>query len=197
MYVLGKAYYYKGDFWADSAVRYLEMSRERGYEPDDLSEYLGLAYAQIRDYRASVEALSAALDYNDALAAAANSGTESNEDLLLLSIARSYREMEDSEAREQAQGYLQRCIDITRDADAKLEAEFMLARMFTEKGDTGAAEQMYLSVLEEGGESARARYALGELYAAQGQPTRARAEWRKALQSDPAYTPAREKLALL
>ncbi|MDR0623292.1 MAG: hypothetical protein LBG10_02565 [Treponema sp.] len=56
-YVLGKAYCYKGNEYADLAVKYLEKAREVLYKARDIPEYLGLAYAAIRDYRGSVEAL--------------------------------------------------------------------------------------------------------------------------------------------
>ena len=44
-YALGKAYYHRGYFYYDLAVRYLEASLKFGYDAVDTYEYLGLAYA--------------------------------------------------------------------------------------------------------------------------------------------------------
>jgi tetratricopeptide (TPR) repeat protein len=190
-YVLGKAYYYKGGDWADQAVTELERAERMDFHAADIDEYLGLAKAQIRDYKGSVEAFADALTADGSNANA--SVVKSGEDLLLLSIARSYHGMGDEQ---QAHAYLQRCIDVTKDYNARVEAQFLLAEILKKNGDAKQAEDLYLAMLNNGGESAKARYELGEIYADQGDSTRARAEWRKALKADPAYEPAREKLAL-
>ncbi|MDR0497949.1 MAG: tetratricopeptide repeat protein [Treponema sp.] len=51
-----------------------------------------------------------------------------------------------------------------------------------------------MKVLEENHENADAHYQLGELYAMEGDTTRARAEWRRALRLDPTHGPARGRL---
>jgi tetratricopeptide (TPR) repeat protein len=60
-YVLGKAYYYKGENYADLVIKYLEKARSLSYKAPDIPEYLGLAYAVAGDYRSSVAAFSEAL----------------------------------------------------------------------------------------------------------------------------------------
>ena len=177
-YVLGKAYFYKGHEYADLAVKYLEKARDL-YMAADIPEYLGLSYASIRDYRSSVEAFSDAL-----------SGGQPS-DLLLLSIARSYMELEEEDS---AKAYLRRCLEITVDSGTSAAAHILLGNVYVNAGDFSGAENEYLKAIEENGESAEVRYQLGELYASGGDTTRARAEWRRALRVDPTYGPARSRL---
>ena len=42
-YVLGKAYYHKGPYFYDLAIRFLTESLEQGYDRADTHEYLGMA----------------------------------------------------------------------------------------------------------------------------------------------------------
>ena len=179
-YVLGKAYYYKGYGYADLAVNYLEKARSALYRAADIPEYLGLAYAAIRDFRSSVEAFSLAL-----------TGKADPSDLLLLSIARSYLALEEADP---AKAYLVRCLEVSRDAKTKAQARLLLGNAFIKTGNNREAEAEYLKVIEEDDENAEAHYQLGELYALEGDLTRARAEWRRAIRIDPALGPARIRL---
>ena len=180
-YVLGKAYYYKGTGYADLSVKYLEKARAAAYKAGDIPEYLGLAYAAIKDFRSSVAAF--------ALALAGEGGLPS--DVLLLSIARSYLGLEEDES---ARAYLVRCLEISRDSRTIAAARLLLGGILSKAGDVNAAEAEYLKVIEENGENAEAHYQLGMLYALGGDTTRSRAEWRRALRIDPAHGPARSRL---
>ncbi|MDR0452694.1 MAG: tetratricopeptide repeat protein [Treponema sp.] len=177
-YVLGKAYYAKGPGYEDLAVSFLESARDGGYEARDLPEYLGLAYAAVRDYRSSVAAFSLAL-------------SENNSDLLLLSIARSYIALEETET---AAAYLARCVESSRDSNTIITARLLLGEISAKSGDVSGAETQYLAILEENGENAEAHFQLGELYDAAGDGTRARAEWRRAIRINPAHRSARARL---
>jgi tetratricopeptide (TPR) repeat protein len=192
-YVLGKAYYYKGSGYADLAVLYLEKARSVLYRAGDIPEYLGLAYAALRDYRGSVAAFTQALDPAGAGEAGAEPDRGNPSDVLLLSIARSYMALEELDA---AQAYLLRCIEISRDINTRTAARLLSAEIFGKNGDPGAAELQYAAILEEAGENAEARYRLGEIYSAGGDITRARAEWRRAYRIDPAHAGARARLGL-
>jgi tetratricopeptide (TPR) repeat protein len=194
-YVLGKAYYYKGEGYADLAVLYLEKARHLLYRAGDIPEYLGLAYAALRDYRSSVEAFSQALEPSETESGGGHnsSGVSYPSDMLLLSIARSYMALEDLDA---ALAYLLRCIDVSRDLNTRVAARLLSAEIFGKKGDPGRAEAQYGAVLEEAGDNAEAHYQLGELYAAGGDATRARAEWRRAVWIDPAHSGARKRLGI-
>jgi tetratricopeptide (TPR) repeat protein len=185
-YVLGKAYYDKGQGYADLAVRYLEKARGAGYDAGDIPQYLGLGYAAMGDYRSSVAAFALAL-------AAAGAEEASPPDILLLAMAQSCRAL--GEAGEAA-GYLVRCVEVSRDSRTVAAARLLLGEILAESGDAAGAEAEFMKAIDEGGENAGAHYQLGELYAAGGDPVRARAEWRKAVNIDPAHQLSRARLNL-
>jgi tetratricopeptide (TPR) repeat protein len=178
-YVLGKAYYYKGVDFADLSVNYLEKAREAGIDASDIHEYLGMAYASIRDYHGSVASFTEALN------------VQQPSDTLLISIARSYIAMDEMES---AKAYLIRCIDISRDSRTILTARLHLAEILGNEGDAEQAEAQYMAILSESGENAEAHFRLGLLYSEKGDTTRARAEWRRAVRIDPAHNNARARL---
>jgi tetratricopeptide (TPR) repeat protein len=191
---LGKAYYYKGPSYADLSIRFLEEARREAYKAGDIPEYLGLAYAAIRDFRSSVAAFTLALDPSepappDTNPAGGARGTPS--DLLLLSIARSYIALGEQDT---AKAYLVRCIETSRDSASVIAARLLLGGILTETAGPEDAEGQYLAVLEMDEENAEAHYQLGELYLSGGDPTRARAEWRRAVRIDPTHGPARTRL---
>ncbi|MDR1250579.1 MAG: hypothetical protein LBK62_00270 [Treponema sp.] len=179
-YVLGKAYTYKGDAYADLAIQYLEKARELSYSAGDIPEYLGLAYASAGDYRNSVAAFSLALESVPLEAGEAARPP----DALLLSIARSYIALEELDA---ARAYLLRCIEVSLDSNSIVAARFLLAEVFRKKGDNEGAENQYVTILNEAGDNAEAHYQLGELYSLRGDTTMARSEWRLAYRADPVY----------
>jgi len=179
-YVLGKAYGYKGNEYADLAVKYLEMANNLSYEAGDIPEYLGLAYAAYGDYRNSVAAFSLAF-----------TPEKEPSDNLLLSIARSYMAMEEYNM---AAVYLKRCIDTSQDTRSIIVSRFMLAEVFKTSGEYDNAEKQYLSIINETGENAEVHFQLGELYSLTGDTTRARSEWRIANRQDPTHQRARARL---
>ncbi|MDR2314115.1 MAG: tetratricopeptide repeat protein [Spirochaetaceae bacterium] len=180
-YVLGKAYYAKGPFYADMAVKYLEAAKSVSFDAGDLNEYLGLAYVAVKDYRKGVEALSASLDPQDG----------ANSDLLLLSIAQSYMGLEDWDS---ARAYLIRCAERSKDEGIVLKSRFLLGKVLYSLGNTEEAIATLNSVLETGGEDAEVAYELGEIFASQGDATRARAAFRRARRADASYLPAAARL---
>ncbi|MDR0997962.1 MAG: tetratricopeptide repeat protein [Treponema sp.] len=196
-YVLGKAYYYKGAFFADLAVKFLEQARAFSYAARDIPEYLGLAYAALQDYRSSVAAFTLALEPSPAGESALageeefDEGEKGPSDLLLLSIARSYIALGEPLA---AKAYLIRCIESSRDSWSVVAARLLFGGVLAGEGAGEEAEAQYMLILEENGENAEAHYQLGELYAARGDTTRARAEWRRAVRIDPAHRQARLRL---
>jgi tetratricopeptide (TPR) repeat protein len=198
-YVLGKAYNYKGESYADLSVKYLEKARGLFYNAADIPEYLGLAYEKIGDYRNSVAAFAEALVVQGTgeLSNESPSGErqmgEKPSGLLLFSIARSYFALGEFE---QAQAYLQRCIELSPDSRTVLSARLLLSEVLRNTGDNNGARQQLMEILGEAGENAEAHYQLGELYALQGDATRARAEWRLALRVDPAHPKARTRLSM-
>lgn len=186
-YVLGKAYYFKGPYYADLTVECLEEARNLHYEASDISEYLGLAYAAIHDYRSSVAELSMSLDPSG------NSDNAAISDLRLLTIAQSYIGLGEHEA---ARAYLVQCIETSKDEDVALKARFLLASVFLELGDTDGALSQFSTINGISGGNADAYYQLGEIYAASGDTVRARAEWRNAVRVNPSHAASRERLGI-
>ena len=128
--------------------------------------------------------------YAEALGAEGNLGPSS---LLLLSIARSYLALGEFD---NARAYLQRCIEISLDSRTVLSARLLLAEALRKAGDNAGAMQQLRAILDEEGDSAEAHFQMGELYALQGDTTRARAAWRLALRADPAHVMARTRLSI-
>jgi tetratricopeptide (TPR) repeat protein len=206
-YVLGKAYYYKGFGYADLAVQFLEEAKKVAYRAPDIPEYLGLAYATLHDYRNSVASFTLALNPSDIEQGARTRNERNNasgqsihdnandvmypSDLLFLAIARSYIELEELEA---AHAYLMRCVETSRDSKRIMAARLLMGEILRKRGDIRGAEQQYAAILNEGGENAEAHYQLGELYAINNDPIRARAEWRKAVAIDPAHRQAQIRI---
>jgi len=184
-YVLGKAYYAKGPDYADLSVRYLEEAKSAAINTGDLDEYLGLAYAAIKDYRKSIEALSASLE---------SAGKDEDSDLLLMRIAQSYIGLEDWEA---AKTYLIRCSNVSRDTGLALKSRFLLGKVLRNSGDLDGAIATLDSILEESGENAEAAFEIGEIYASRGEMIRARAAWRRAHRADPNFAPVLSRLNTL
>jgi tetratricopeptide (TPR) repeat protein len=178
-YILGKAYYLKGAGYEDLAIQYLEEARALSYNGVDIPEHLGLLYASVRDFRSSVEAFSQAL--------------EPESDLVLLAIARSYVALDESET---AKGYLVRCVEISQDSNTIIIARLLMGEILAKTGKPVEAEAQYQAILEEDGENAEVHFQLGELYNARGDTTRARAEWRRAVRTDPTHSGARARLGL-
>jgi tetratricopeptide (TPR) repeat protein len=192
-YVLGKAYYYKGPAYANLAIHFLEGARNLSYNERDIPEYLGLAYAAVQDYRSSVAAFTLALEPvpQDSGGREDSGVSDYPSDLLLLAIARSYTALEETET---ARAYLIRCMEISRDTNTIAAARLLLGDILFRSGRIKEAEAQYWAILEHDAENAEAHFQLGELYAASGDVTRSRAEWRRAVRIDPAYGKARERL---
>jgi|GEM_PF-275645 len=180
-YVLGKAYFYKGDGFTDLAIRYLERARALGHAASDIPEFLGLAYAAIGDYQNSVIAFAEALQ------------TTRPSALLLVSIAESYIALQELE---KARAYLMRGISVSMDSRTTMTARLFLADVLRMLGDINGAIGQLTEILDEAGEVAEARFQLGELYALRGDNVRARAEWRRAVIADPTHLRARTRLSL-
>ena len=185
-YVLGKAYFYKGSGYGDLAIKYLEKAIEAGYEERDIPEYLGLSYISVRDYRSSVAAFAKALSPEI-------SGNTAPSDTLLLSIARSYIALGEDDA---AHAYIIQCLETSRDLNMIINSRLLLGEILSRKGDFADAEEQFVLVIEESGGNAEAHFRLGELFFSNGETIRARAEWRRAIQIDPAHPEARSRLGI-
>ena len=177
-YVLGKAYYHKGHFYTDLAVKYLEKSIEGGFIGEDVYEYLGLIYSAAGRKDKSAESFEKAVEKNPS-------------DLLYLSLAQVYLELgKDEEAEE----YLIRTSNKTTDNELEEKSYFLLAEIYEKRNDIIKMEDMLKKILQNNPRSADAYYKLGEIYEKSGDNVKARSEWRKALRIDPEHYGARLKL---
>ena len=178
-YVLGKAYYQKGQPWYDLAVEYLELSKAHGYSSRDTEQYLALAYVGLGMHDKAVT------HFEEALKSGKN-------DLLMLSAAMSYNELgNEAKARE----LLDQAVATASDAVVTQKARYLLAGMAYKKGDLAGAKSLYSSIVEADSASADAWYWLGMIYEAEKDPIKARAAWRKATAINPNHVEARKKLA--
>jgi tetratricopeptide (TPR) repeat protein len=193
-YVLGKAYYHKGAGYEDLALQYLEEARDLSWGASDIPEHLGLLYAAVQDYRASVEAFSQALNPQAEAGGEGEGGEAIPPEHLLLAMARSYIALDEPE---NATAYLVRCMEISRDSNTMITVRLLLGDILAKAGKLSDAEAQYQTILDEDGENAEAHYQLGELYYARGNIARTRAELRSALKIDPAHEPARARWAQL
>ncbi|MCX7655462.1 MAG: tetratricopeptide repeat protein [Treponemataceae bacterium] len=183
LYVLGKAYYYKGASYADVAIMYLEEAQKAHAPFTDIAEYLGMAYASVKDYRSSIAALSQVLEQT--------SQKPGSLDLILLAIARSYLNLENYD---QAEAYLLRCIENSQDDIVIEKARYELALLYQKKADRNKAIEQCLALLALNEENAQAHFLLGDLYAEAGDLIRARSEWRRTLRIAPDHSLARSRL---
>lgn len=180
-YVLGKAYYQKGKYYLDLAIRYLNKSVEEGYIREDTYEYLGLAYSDLGDY-------STAAGYFQKAVAQKPSG------LLLFILAQTYYREDDLSKAEQ---YLLRAVNTAqeeKDTSTEIQARFLLGTIYSGRKDYFKAEEQYKRILQIDANSADAHFFLGELYSKLNEAVKARAEWRATLQIDPGHYGARLKL---
>jgi Tfp pilus assembly protein PilF len=178
-YVLGKAYYIKGDSYYDEAVKYLELSIASGYVASDSREYLALAYVGLGDPAKAVQSFDLALEHNRA-------------ELLLVAAAKAYVDAKDPV---KAEALLLEALANGKDDVAKENGRFILGDIYRARGDLDKASEQYDLILSKDAASAEAHYRLGLVSQAKGDPIRARAEWRKAVSIDPMHAAARQKLS--
>jgi len=170
-YVLGKAYFYKGKYYYDESIAFMESSIARGYIQKDSNEYVGLAYTQLGEYEKGIEYFLTALK-------------DDSGDLLLLTIGQTYYQMKRTG---DAIDYLLRALNKTDDKAIEKRARFLLGEIYLDRNELFKAEEQYAAIVKLDQQSADAHFFLGEVYAKMNDPVRARAEWRNALIIDPSH----------
>ena len=178
-YVLGKAYFQKGQPWYDLAAKYLALAKKDGYEGKDSEQYLGLSYAGLLDHEAAVRHFETALE-------------QGSSDVLMLSAAISYKELGNTEKTSELLG---KVVDSATDALIVQRARFMLGDMAMVSGDIEKAREQYQAIVDTDPRSAEGWYKLGLIAEIMKDPIKARADWRKATSIDPNHVEARKKLA--
>jgi tetratricopeptide (TPR) repeat protein len=179
-YLLGKAYYQRGYYYADLSMKYLNIAYAAGIKTSDIQEFRGLSSALLGDTAASITALTDALSTNKS-------------DLLLFTIARSYQKINDDDKAKQ---YLYETMRTTKDDLLLLKCHYELGSLFLNEQKLVEAQSEFDTIIEKDPNSADAHYGLGVIYENQGDLIRARAEWRKAIKLDPVHAGARAKLKL-
>ena len=177
-YVLGKAYYYKGKFYADLTIRYLTMAEESGYIADDTYEYLGLAHSELGRYEESAESFLKAVEQEPT-------------DMRYLALAQAYFNQGLTDRSEE---YLLRTLNKTSDPAVETKTRFLLGKIYLESDQLTKAEDQYRRVLESNPISADAYYFLGEIFLRYDKITEARYNWRQAYNIDPSHYGARLRL---
>ena len=179
-YVLGKAYYQKGYYYADLALKYLDIAYDSGEEFKDLSEFRGMSASILGDSERAIEAFTEAL-------------ADKPSDLLFFALAENYIKISD---KQNAKLYLFETIDKTKDTLLELKCRYLLGSLFLEDNKIEEAAKEFNIILEKDSTSADAHYGLGVIYELQGDMIKARAEWRRALKLDPLHPKTRVKLNL-
>lgn len=179
-YVLGKAYYQQGYYYADLAMKYLDIAATAGLQYDDLSEFRGLAAALLGDTDKAIVAFTEALEINPT-------------DMLLYTLAQQYIQVGDTGLAKQ---YLSETIRTTNDDLLEMKARYALGTILFSEGDVVASQLEYETILKKDVNFTDAHYGLGVIYEQQGDLVRARASWRRALRLNPVHQEARKKLNL-
>lgn len=183
-YMLGKAYFYKNTisnyYYADLAVKYLNLAKLHNYEAEDINQRLGLSYAALGQTMDSIAAFSEALIVRES-------------DTLLLSIAEQYYKANQYNVSEQ---YLNRIITNSSDDDIILKSKILLAQLHTDQQLYDQAIKEYEDILADHSDAADAYYGLGVIYEKQNNMVKARAEWRKAVRLQPNHAGAKKKLSI-
>ncbi|TVR69787.1 MAG: tetratricopeptide repeat protein [Spirochaetaceae bacterium] len=177
-YVLGKAYFHRGSFYYDSAVRELEAARRRGMETLDMLEYLALAHTELRERERAIEYFRAAIRLGD-------------EDVHRVRLA----DLLIEEGRyEEADALLEAVLGTSGDTLLKQHSLLSLGVSLRKRLRYDDALTRFEELLEVNPSSAEARHQVGETYLEMGENDRARFEWREALRLNPNHIESFQRL---
>ena len=177
-YILGKSYLYKGEFFADLAVKYLQLALDSGYENEDSYEFLGEAWSFLGNYEKSISCYETALK-------------KFKSDRLYLKIA------EDSflfGKYNKAAEYYNILISRTRDASLRKKGLFQLGKLYYDIKNLNKAEETLLTLTELDPTVAEAWFLLGEINFFNDKNREARSYWHQTLRIDPEHRGARLRL---
>ncbi len=180
-YLLGKAYYQKGYYYSDLAVKYLDEAAAADIKFADLAEFRAMAASLLGNSEKAIESFTEAL-------------TENPSDLLLFALAQNYMKVGDIK---NAKLYFFETIDNTKDTLLELKCRYLLGTIFLDEGIIEKAEKEFNTIIEKDITSADAYYGLGLIAELRGDLIKARSQWRKALKFDPLHNQTRIKLNLL
>lgn len=185
-YVLGKAYFHRGDPYMDLAVFHLERALEAGHLSADARVYLGLGYAELGDYTASVAR------FEEAVTDAAQRADEDSVNEIRLQLAESYTAAGEYES---AEATLEEAIRTLGDDYLELLALNRLASLLILEERLDEAAALLESTIDRYPESADAFFYLGVVYDERDETVLARDFWRRAREIDPNHEDALRRLA--
>ena len=177
-YILGKAYYQKGEYYADLAIKYLSIAETSGINFTDLHEFKGMAYLLLGENEQAISSFTLALK-------------ETPSPLLLYILGETYLKIEDFQNAKQ---YFFETISKTKDELLQLKCRYHLGSILFDEGDFERAKDEFMLIIEKDDTSSDAHYGLGLIFEQHGQLVKARSEWRKALKLNPSHEKTREKL---
>ena len=182
-YMLARAYYQKDVFaayncYADLAIKYFTLAKNDGYASNDIPEYLGLSYAALNMTEESISAFTEALGIHES-------------EKLLHAIGEQYYKSEDYSKAKQ---YLFRVVSESNDDILVLKSRNILGKIYLEENNLFDAKREFDAILAKDANYADAYYGLGIIYEKQGDSTKARSEWRKALRVQVNHPGALQKL---
>lgn len=177
-YILGKAYYQKGFYYSDLALKYLDFAHDYGLNYVDLDEFRGMSAFLLGNYQDSIESFTSALINNPS-------------DLLLYALSLNYIELNDFEKAKQ---YLLEALRVSNDELFELKCRNKIANILLKEMKVDEALEHITIILKKDSNYADAHYTLGVIYEMNGDMVKARSQWRKAISINPVHTEARQKL---
>ncbi len=177
-YTLGKSYLLKGKYYADLSLKYLQNSRDMGYESSDTYEHMGEAYSILGNFEKSIEYYEQALTYYDS-------------DRLYLKIA---EDCFNYGKYEKSADYYNILISETKDESLKKKGLFQLGKLYYDIKNLSMARDTFIQLNELDPTGVEAHFLLGEVYFYLDQFGDARSEWHKTLRLDPEHRGARLRL---
>lgn len=182
-YMLGKAYFYKNTvssyYYADLSLKYLALAVKDGFKAPDISEYMGLCYAQLGEHLNAIQSFTEALLTRESPS-------------LLLSIADEYYNSGQANVAKQ---YLYRIKKEASDDELVQKSSMLLGTIYTDERDYTNAKKEFNAIIEKNPNCADAYYNLGLISEKEGDIVQARSLWRKTLKVKPSHTQALEKLS--
>lgn len=177
-YILGKAYYQKGEYYADLAIKYLSIAEASGLSFTDLHEFKGMAYLLLGQENEAISSLTLALK-------------ETPSPFLLYVLGETYLKVEDFQSAKQ---YFFETIGKTKDELLQLKCRYHIGSILFDEGEFERAKVEFEAIIEKDDTSSDAHYGLGLIFEREGQLAKARSEWRRALKLNPSHEKTREKL---
>jgi len=183
-YVLGMVYFYKGYYFKDLSIEFLEKAKKIYSKDIELLTYLALVYIDTKEYNKSNEIFLKIL-YLDS--------DNENKDLIYIKMIDNYLKLKDSNS---VKTYLDKLPQETTDESILEKYSLIKASIYIDDKDLDAAEQEYKNILERNPNSIDAHYLLGELYEMRIDNIKARAEWREVIKIDKNNLKALSKLQM-